>query len=291
MTATFQEHQSLLFGIAYRMLGSRADAEDMVQETFLRWQKQDAAGVRSAKAWLVATITRLSIDQLRSARRQREEYVGVWLPEPIVGADESAGSPVELASLNDSLGVAFMHLLEELTPVERAVFLLREAFEYEYAEIATIVEKSEANCRQLFARAKAHLSQREWTEEPAGEKAERVVQQFLEACATGDMQSFLAVLTEDAVLYSDGGGKVRAALKPIYSAEFIGRFYMGIRRRALAGSRVEIVRVNGKVGAIVRRTDGRVHVNAFAFAGDRISAVYLVSNPEKLRGLAAAKSA
>ncbi len=285
MNAIFEEHRPLLFSIAYRMLGSRADAEDMVQETFLRWRQQDAIEVRSAKAWLIATITRLSIDQLRSARRRREEYVGVWLPEPLVGAADEKTSPVQLAALTDSLGLAFMHLLEELKPVERAVFLLREAFDYSYAEIAAIVDKSEANCRQLFARAKSHLSQRELTEEPAGEKAERVVQQFLEACATGDMQSFLAVLTEDAVLYSDGGGKVRAALKPIYSAEFIGRFYMGIRRRALAGARVEIVRVNGQVGAIVRRTDGRVHVNAFAFSGDRISAVYLVSNPDKLRGL------
>jgi RNA polymerase sigma-70 factor, ECF subfamily len=281
----FEEHRPLLNGIAYRMLGSRADAEDMVQETFLRWQKQDASSIGSAKAWLISTITRLSIDQLRSARRQREEYVGVWLPEPIVGADEGAVSPSKIAALNDSLGLAFLHLMEDLAPIERAVFMLREAFDYDYAEIAEIVEKSEANCRQLFSRAKSHLAQRELKEEPAGEKAERVVQEFLEACATGDMQSFLAVLTEDAVLYSDGGGKVRAALKPIYSAEFIGRFYMGIRRKGFAGAIVEIVRVNGKVGAVVRRTDGRVAVTAFAFEGDRIKSIYLVNNPDKLRGL------
>jgi RNA polymerase sigma-70 factor (ECF subfamily) len=289
MTEIFHEHRSLLFGIAYRMLGGVADAEDMVQETFLRWQKQDAAKIESAKAWLISTITRLSIDQLRSTRRKREEYVGVWLPEPIVGADDLAVSPAKMAVLTDSLGLAFMHLLEDLAPLERAVFILREAFDYDYAEIARIVEKSEANCRQLFSRAKSHLAQRELTEEPAGEKAERVVQQFLEACATGDMQSFLAVLTDDAVLYSDGGGKVRAALKPIYSAEFIGRFYMGIRNRSYAGAQVEIGRVNGKVGAIVRRTDGSVVVTAFAFQGDRIKSVYLVSNPDKLRGLVAPK--
>ena len=290
MSDVFEEHRRLLFGIAYRMLGCVADAEDMVQETFLRWQKQDAAKIDAAKAWLISTITRLSIDQLRSARRQREEYVGVWLPEPIVGADDGAASPVKVAALTDSLGLAFMHLLEDLAPLERAVFMLREAFDYDYSEIARIVEKSEANCRQLFSRAKGHLAQRELKEEPAGEKAERVVRQFLEACATGDMQSFLAVLTEDAVLYSDGGGKVRAALKPIHSAEFIGRFYMGIRKKALAGAQVEIVRVNGKIGAIVRRADGREMVTAFAFDGDRIKSVYLVSNPDKLRGLLAAKT-
>jgi len=285
MSDLFEEYRPLLFGIAYRMLGGVADAEDMVQETFLRWQKQDAVTVGSAKAWLISTVTRLSIDQLRSARRKREEYVGVWLPEPIVGADENAMSPAKMAALTDSLGLAFMHLLEDLAPLERAVFILREAFDYDYSDIAAIVEKSEANCRQLFSRAKSHLAQRELKEEPAGEKAERVVQQFLEACATGDMQSFLAVLTDDAVLYSDGGGKVRAALKPIYSAEFIGRFYMGIRHRSYAGAQVEIVRVNGKVGAIVRRKDGSAVVTAFAFAGDRIASIYLVSNPDKLRWL------
>ena len=285
MSDVFNEHRSLLFGIAYRMLGGVADAEDMVQETFLRWQKEDVTEIKSAKAWLIATITRLSIDQLRSARRQREEYVGVWLPEPLVGADEGAASPAKLAALTDSLGLAFMHLLEDLAPLERAVFMLREAFDYDYAEIAKIVEKSEANCRQLFSRAKGHLTQRELKEEPAGEKAERVVQQFLQACLTGEMESFLAVLTEDAVMYSDGGGKVRAALKPIYGAEFIGRLYLGIRRKSLANARVEIVRVNGKVGAIFRLLNGSTTVAAFAFRGDRIQSVYWVSNPDKLRGL------
>jgi RNA polymerase sigma-70 factor, ECF subfamily len=285
MSDVFQEHRPLLFGVAYRMLGAVADAEDMVQETFLRWQKQDMAKVDSAKAWLIATITRLSIDQLRSARRKREEYVGIWLPEPLVAESDEA-SPAKVAALTDSLGLAFMHLLEELNPVERAVFLLREIFDYDYADIAAIVEKNEANCRQLFSRAKHHLGQRELREEPAGEKAERVVRQFLEACASGDMTSFLAVLTDDAVLYSDGGGKVKSALKPIFSAEFIGRFYMGIRKRALAGARVSIVRVNGKVGAVTHRLDGRVHVSAFAFEGDRIKAVYLINNPEKLGSLA-----
>lgn len=285
MSDVFETHRPLLFGIAYRMLGGVADAEDMVQEAFLRWQKQDAAKIKSPKAWLISTLTRLSIDHLRSARRQREQYVGVWLPEPLVGADEAAVSPAKLAALTDSLGLAFMHLMEDLAPVERAVFMLREAFDYEYAEIAKIVEKSEANCRRSFSRAKSHLSQRELREEPASEKAERVVQQFLQACVSGKMESFLAVLTEDAVMYSDGGGKVRAALKPIYSAKFIARLYVGIRRRGLANAQVEIVRVNGKVGAIFRLTNGNRAVAAFAFRGDRIQSVYWVSNPDKLRGL------
>jgi RNA polymerase sigma-70 factor, ECF subfamily len=290
MTDVFNEHRPLLLRIAYRMLGSVADAEDMVQETFLRWGKQDTARIDSARAWLISTITRPSIDQLRSARRQRERYVGVWLPEPLVGADESAASPAKLAALTDSLGLAFMHLMEDLAPVERAVFMLREAFDYDYAEVAKIVEKSEASCRQAYSRAKRRLAQRELQEEPAGEKAERVVEQFLQACVSGNMESFLAVLTDDAVMYSDGGGKVRSALKPIHSARFIARLYLGIRRRSLARARVEIVRVNGHVGAIFRLTNGNAVVTAFAFRGDRIRSVYWVSNPDKLRALARAGS-
>jgi len=285
MTDAFTEHRPLLFSIAYRMLGGVVDAEDMVQETFLRWQKQDISQLKSAKAWLISTVTRLSIDQLRSARRRREEYVGVWLPEPLVGAPEHGTEPAQHAALTDSLGLAFMHLLEDLTPLERAVFLLREAFDYDYAEIARIIGKSEANCRQLFHRAKTHLGQRELNDEPAGEKAERVVQEFLQACVSGDMQSFLTVLTDDAVMYSDGGGKVRSALKPIRSATFIGRFFLGVRRKGLQGVRVEIVRVNGKVGAIFRLVSGRAVVAAFAFRDGRIRTIYWVSNPDKLRGL------
>lgn len=288
MPDVFTEHRALLFSIAYRMLGGVADAEDMVQETFLRWRKQDPAKLKSAKAWLISTVTRLSIDQLRSARRRREEYVGIWLPEPLVGGDEGGATPAKQAALTDSLGLAFMHLLEDLAPLERAVFMLREAFDYDYAEIAKIVGKSEANCRQLFSRAKGHLTQREITEEPAGEKAERVVQEFLQACVSGNMEGFLTVLTDDAVMYSDGGGKVRAALKPIRSATFIGRLFLGIRRKGLEGARVEIVRVNGKVGAIFRLVGGGAIVAAFAFRGERIQTVYWVSNPDKLRGLVSA---
>jgi RNA polymerase sigma-70 factor, ECF subfamily len=284
MSEVFNKHRSLLFGIAYRMLGRVADAEDMVQETFLRWQKQDTAGVKSAKAWLIATITRLSIDQLRSARRQREEYVGVWLPEPLVEADGTA-SPANKAAVADSLGLAFMHLLEDLSPLERAVFILREAFDYDYAEIARIVEKSEANCRQLFSRAKSHLAQREVVEEPTDAKAEQIVQQFLAACATGDLQSFLAVLTDDVVLYSDGGGKMKAARRPIRSADHVARFFIGLRERAFLGTQIQFVRVNGEIGLVARRMSGRVDVSAFAFSGGRIKAIYIVSNPDKLRGL------
>ncbi|HYD82917.1 MAG TPA: RNA polymerase sigma-70 factor [Opitutus sp.] len=277
----FTEHRALLFGIAYRMLGSVAEAEDLVQETYLRWQRQDAAEIETPKAWLVATLTRLGIDQLRSARHRREEYVGVWLPEPIV--DDAAPAPDRAAALADSLGVAFLFLLETLAPVERAVFLLREVFDYDYAEIAGIVGKTEANCRQMVSRAKATLAQREATSTAPTVKAEQIVRRFMGACATGAVGELLAVLTDDAVLYTDGGGRVKSALRPIRNADRISRFFVGIRERAMVGAEVSFTRVNGDVGVLVRRRDGAVSVSAFAFAGDRIRAIYMINNPDKLR--------
>jgi RNA polymerase sigma-70 factor (ECF subfamily) len=271
MIDDFMEHRALLFGIAYRMLGSVAEAEDLVQETYLRWQRQDHAEIETPKAWLVATLTRLGIDQLRSAKHRREEYVGVWLPEPVV--DDAAPAPDEAAALADSLGMAFLFMLETLEPVVRAVFLLREAFDYDYTEIARIVGKSEASCRQMVSRAKSHLAQREPAPAASTERSERIVQRFMVACATGNVSELLAVLTDDAVLYTDGGGKVRSALRPIRTAARISRFFAGIRKRTQRDAFVELTRVNGEVGALMRRVDGHLVVSAFAFKGDRIRAV------------------
>jgi RNA polymerase sigma-70 factor (ECF subfamily) len=288
MTDPFLDHRSQLFGIAYRMLGSVAEAEDAVQEVFLRWRGQDAAGVDSPKAWLIAATTRYCIDQLRSARRRREEYVGVWLPEPLV--EPSGATPREAAALADSLGMAFMVMLEELEPAERAVFLLRQAFDYDYAEIARIVEKSEAACRQIVSRAKGRLAPAAEPDAPAAPpaKAEAVVQSFLAACASGNVQELLAVLTDDVVLYTDGGGRVRSALRPILRADRVCRFFLGLRKRGALAGDVQAVSVNGRPGFIARRAGGRVDVTTFAFAGGRIRAIYTVSNPDKLTRLPAA---
>lgn len=276
----FTEHRALLFGIAYRMLGSVAEAEDLVQETFVRWQRQDTTAIETPKAWLVATTTRLAIDQMRSARRRREDYVGVWLPEPIV--DETAPAPDARAALADSLGVAFLFMLETLGPTERAVFLLREVFGYDYDEIAEIVGKSEANCRQLMSRAKRQLAQREPAPSKPVQGAEELVRRFLAACTSGQVGELLAVLAEDAVLYSDGGGRVRAAIRPILGATRISRFYAGLHERAFAGANVELATVNGEIGGVMRGRDGRVSVMAFAVEQNRIRAIYVIMNPEKL---------
>jgi RNA polymerase sigma-70 factor, ECF subfamily len=282
-------HRSTLFGIAYRMLGSVADAEDIVQETFLRWRKQDATAIDVPKAWLIATATRLCIDQLRSARRRREEYVGIWLPEPLV--QETAPAANEHAALADSLSMAFMLMLENLAPVDRAVFLLREAFDYEYTEISRIVDKSEAACRQIISRAKAQLTDRAEPIEPPPERAAQIMQRFLTATHTGELPDLLALLTDNVVLYSDGGGRVAAALRPIQRADRVARFFIGIRRFAEnAETSLEFVQVNGRPGALLRNGGHLDRVISVDFAGDRICAIYIVRNPEKLRHIAPRES-
>ncbi len=275
------EFRPLLFSIAYRMLGRITEAEDMVQEAFLRWHRQgDTSGILEPKAWLTTTVTRLCIDRMRSASRRREQYVGVWLPEPLV---DEAEDPV--SQMADSLGIAFMMMLEELSPVERAVFLLREAFGHDYTAIAGIVEKSEANCRQMVSRAKTRLGRAEERQPTSTEEAERLVKEFLTACQTGELADLMSLLTEDAVLYSDGGGKVRAALLPIYGPDKISRMFIGLRRFRDEGSPVRFVRINGTPGVITRTVDGSISAMTFAFEDGRVKAVYVVRNPDKLAGV------
>jgi RNA polymerase sigma-70 factor (ECF subfamily) len=251
----------------------------MVQETFLRWHKQDQAAIREPKAWLTTAVTRLCIDQMRSVRRQREEYVGVWLPEPII---ENDATPADLA---DSLGTAFMMMLEELKPVERAAFLLREAFGHDYAAIAEITGKSEANCRQMVSRAKARLGKMEEPRPTSTEEAERLVKEFLTACETGELKDLMSLLTDDAILYSDGGGVVRAALWPIYGPDKISRMFLGVRERSTVGWENRIVAINGSPGVITKRRDGSINVTTFAFEDGKLKAIYLVRNPHKLEGV------
>lgn len=291
MSDAFTENRSLLFGIAYRMLGRVAEAEDMVQETFLRWQQQDAAFIREPRAWLTTAITRLCIDTLRSARHQREEYYGIWLPEPLV--NDGSASPESASGLADSLGVAFLLLLEELPPLDRAIFLLREAFEYDYGDIARIVDKSETACRQIVSRAKTKLGRREISNRnSASVESEAVARQFLAACETGNLQSLLSTLTEDAVYYGDGGGVVKAAPRPIRSALYVGRFFVGVGKKLAkhfpdVRARHRFVQVNGELGVLTRRIDGVITVTTFAFENGRIKTVYIISNPEKLAGVPA----
>lgn len=283
MIETFNEHRKTLFGIAYRMLGRVSDADDMLQEVWLRWQKQNVAEIHSPKAWLVSVMTRLCIDQLRSARREREEYYGVWLPEPLMAATEA--EPDGAAGLSDSLNMAFMLMLESLGPVERATFLLREVFQYDYADTATIVGKSEVNCRQIVRRAREQLHANPKTPPPPSAQAERLVEQFLAAAETGEVKELLALLAEDVTVYSDGGGRVKAAGRPIISADHVSRFLTGIWPRLPADTDWRPARINGRSGFLMRSQGEIYGVLSFDLTDRRVQNIYLILNPDKLRHL------
>jgi RNA polymerase sigma-70 factor (ECF subfamily) len=280
-TADFERHRSLLFSIAYRMLGSVTDAEDVVQESYLRWQESCETEVRSPRSYLSAVVTRLSIDRLRSARAWREEYIGPWLPEPLVSEGaEDAGEPTEL---DESLSMAFLVLLESLNPVERAVFLLHEVFDYDYGEISRIVGKSEANCRQIARRARQSVVARRPRFERSPEQGERLTRQFVEACTSGDMEGLLGLLSEDVTLWSDGGGKVAAAPYPVHGPERVARFLLGVLRTVPHGFFARPTQVNGGPG-VVGYVDGHpTGVVALDVADGRLRGVRIVVNPEKLR--------
>lgn len=284
-TSSFEENRSLLFGIAYRMLGAVAEAEDMVQETFLRWQREPRENIESAKAYLTTVITRLCIDQLRSARHRREEYVGTWLPEPLLTSGDQ--DPAHAAQLSDSVTNAFLLLLETLSPMERAVFLLHEVFGYDYGEISGMVGKTEANCRQLATRARDHLAARRPRFDVQPGQAGKLVEQFQRACTQGDTDGLLSLLTEDAAIYADGGGKVAAAGKPVLGAATVAKFFIAVFRLAPPGVKIEMrpVTINAEPGVLVFIGEKLEQAMTFELADSRIRAIYVVRNPDKLRHL------
>jgi RNA polymerase sigma-70 factor (ECF subfamily) len=278
----FEQHRSLLFSIAYRMLSSVSDAEDMVQETFLRWQQVAEATVRSPKSYLSSIVTRLCIDHLRSARVQREQYIGSWLPEPIV--TQSATDPAEVTELADCLSIAFLVMLEQLSPTERAVFLLREAFDYHYADIGQILHKEEVNCRQILRRAKQKLIAKSFDLTVPSQQQEELTEQFLQAWTQANVQDLLTLVAEDATLWADGGGKVTAALHPLHGAMKIARFLVSIRHsKVLPVVSSQLTYVNGQPG-LINFVDRHLHsVFSFEFAGGRIQSIFAVVNPDKLQ--------
>jgi RNA polymerase sigma-70 factor (ECF subfamily) len=282
--AEFASHRAALFGIAYRMLGSVMDADDVVQEAYLRWERIDRAAVESPRAYLNTIVTRLSIDSLREARRRREVYVGEWLPEPLV-TNTDPGAEADLA---ESLSTAFLVLLETLAPAERAAFLLREVFEEEYTEIAHVLGKSEANCRQMVKRARDRLATRQQRFEPSAEEQGRLLAEFLTGANTGNYEMLIRLLAEDAVLHSDHGGKAPAAQRPIFGGDKVARFFLGVQRRfPPASPEVRLTSLNGRPGVIVF-SEGHPHTAfTFEWSGDRIAAIYAMRNPEKLAHLTA----
>jgi RNA polymerase sigma-70 factor (ECF subfamily) len=289
----FAELRPLLFSIAYRMLGSASEAEDIVQEAFLRYHRETAAGtaIDSAKSYLSAVTTRLCIDHLRSARVRRESYVGTWLPEPLL-TDEEA-DVARQAETADSLSMGFLVLLESLTPVERAVFLLREVFEYEYDEIATVVGKSEENCRQIAVRARRQVQAGRPRFEASKAQREELAARFFQAVGDGDVESLVEMLAADVVVYTDGGGKAAALPRPIHGRDKVlrltgGPFASGER---LSVEQMSFAEINGQPGAVFFDTAGvAVLAVSLDVADGQIQTVHAVTNPEKLAHLRAALS-
>jgi RNA polymerase sigma-70 factor (ECF subfamily) len=281
MSEDFQSYRPLLFSIAYRMTGSASEAEDIVQESYLRYHTAAPGAIRSLKAYLSTIVTRLALDHLKSARAQREQYIGPWLPEPILTSD-SALVALQRVEQRESITTAFMVLLETLTPHERAVFLLREVFEYEYAEIGQMLGLSLANCRQLFHRAQARLAERRQRFTATREAQQRLLERFLLACQQGDVAALAETLAEDVVAWSDGGGKVSAARQPVVGSEKIVRFVAGLLRKALADLRVEIAEVNGMPALLLFEGARLWNVCGIEIANDRIQTLNAVLNPDKL---------
>jgi RNA polymerase sigma-70 factor (TIGR02957 family) len=281
----FDELRPGAFAIAYRMLGSVSEAEDVVQEGLLRLHRAQLEGERieSPRAYLSTVVTRLGIDQLRSARVRRETYVGEWLPEPLLTSDED--DPARHAEMADSLSLAFLVLLESLSPEQRAVFLLRDVFDYPYDEIARIVGKSEANIRQLAVRARRHVEERKPRFEASREQRERLAERFFAAVEEGDVGALEAMLADDVVLHGDGGGKAPALARPLYGARRVARAMTTWARLAgrVAGVSLRRGEVNGQPGAVLLDGEGNlISVVSLDIAGDRIQSVRSVVNPEKL---------
>jgi RNA polymerase sigma-70 factor (ECF subfamily) len=285
----FQANRPRLFGVAYRMLGSATDAEDVVQDAWLRYSAAQPADLRSPTAYLTTVVTRLCLDRLKSARAAREDYVGTWLPEPLLTDDRH--EPEQSLALAESATLAFMVLLETLSPEERAVFLLREVLDHQYADIAAMLETTPANCRQLFHRAKAHIAARRPRFRGTGDAdgKRRLAGRFVSALRDGDDDELTRVLAADVGFWSDGGGKVLAARRPVFGRDSVVNMLLGFRRTAAANGTpleqvtLDIVEVN-REPAMALRVSGRLDsIYAFAIEDDAIVAIRIVRNPDKLR--------
>jgi RNA polymerase sigma-70 factor (ECF subfamily) len=284
----FQKLRPRLFGIAYRMLGVRADAEDIVQEAWLRWQHGGQDAARVPEAWLVTVVTRLSIDRLRGAIAERERYAGPWLPEPLV--DEMADSPEAALEAAGDISTAFLLMLERLGPEERAVFLLHQVFEFGYDEVAAMVGKTEAACRKILQRARERVRLARPRFEIGREQHLALLGRFIEAARSGEPARVQALLAEDATYMGDGGGKAKTMVREVAGRERVARLVVGIERKWTEGGRHQLVEVNGAPGLLTWR-DGRPDsVTSLDVRDGRIAAIYVVRNPDKLRYLPSAGS-
>ncbi|MBA8944968.1 RNA polymerase sigma-70 factor [Streptomyces calvus] len=288
VTDVFEEHRPVLLGVAYRMLGRVADAEDVVQDAWLRWSGANRSGVREPRAYLVRVTTRLAIDRLRRIKASGETYVGPWLPEPYVtDFGDTAPDTAERAVLADSVSLAVLVVLETLSPLERAVFVLREAFGYPYADIAAMLDRGEPAVRQLAGRARKHVEERRprYAVDPVQRRD--LTERFLAAAADGDLEGLLELLAPDVRLVGDSGGKSRAPLRVLESADHVGRFLLGAARKSVPDLSLRFLEVNGGPAVLVLAGGRPDSVFQLDVADGRVQTVYVVRNPDKLRSLAA----
>ncbi|MGW6735256.1 RNA polymerase sigma-70 factor [Streptomyces sp. NPDC055013] len=288
-TDVFEEHRPVLLGVAYRMLGRVADAEDVVQEAWLRWSGADRSEVREPRAYLVRITTRLAIDRLRQVKAHGETYVGPWLPEPYVtDFGDAVPDTAERAVLADSVSLAVLVVLESLSPLERAVFVLREAFSYPYAEIAAMLERGEAAVRQLAGRARKHVDERRPRYEVDPAQRRDLTERFLAAAAGGDLEGLMSLLAPDVRLIGDSGGKAKAPVRVLETADKVGRFLVGATRNAVPDVTFRFLEINGGPAVLVRSGDKPDSVFQLDVLDGRIQSVYIIRNPDKLTSLATA---
>ncbi|WP_171113062.1 MULTISPECIES: RNA polymerase sigma-70 factor [Streptomyces] len=288
-TEVFEEHRSVLLGVAYRMLGRVADAEDVVQDAWLRWSGADRADVRDPRAYLVRVTTRLALDRLRQIKTRNEAYVGPWLPEPYVTEfGDTAPDTAERVVLADSVSLAVLVVLESLSPLERAVFVLREAFGYPHAEIAAMLDRAEPAVRQLAGRARRHVEERRARYDVDPAQRRDLTERFLAAAVDGDLDGLMALLAPDVRLVGDSGGKAKAPLRVLESADHVGRFLIGAARKGIPDMSHRFLELNGGPAVLVLSGDKPDAVFQLDVLGGRVQAVYVIRNPDKLRSLATA---
>jgi RNA polymerase sigma-70 factor, ECF subfamily len=284
LTPQFEANRGLMFSIAYRMLGSASEAEDILQEAYLRYRKVDPETVTSPKAFLSTIVTRLCLNQLQASKREREVYAGPWLPEPLLTFTEEQQTPAQKLELNETLSLAFLTLLEDLSPAERAVFLLREVFDYDYGEIAEIVGKDGVACRQLLSRAKKHIAGRRPRFKPTREAHREILQKFIQAIDSGELSELTELLTNDVTLWADGGGKTRGALlEPLTGQPMVARFLKVSPRFRAENLHTEYAEINREPAAIVWAGSEVVVVITISIEQGLIREIRVVGNPDKLK--------
>jgi RNA polymerase sigma-70 factor, ECF subfamily len=277
----FEMYRPLLFSIAYRMTGSASEAEDIVQESYLRYQNTPVNEIRSLKAFLTTIVVHLCLDYLKSARVEREQYIGQWLPEPVLTTDNDLQPPAKVEQY-ESISLAFLVLLETLTPPERAVFLLHEVFDYSFQEIAEIIDKNPANCRQIFHRASQHLAERRQRFNPSPELHRRLIERFVAACGTGNLSALTELLVRDVTAWADGGGKVQTAPRPIFGQQAVARFYIAITPKLSPNLTTTIDEVNGTPGLLAWMGSRLDWVLTLDIVDEHIQGLRVVMNPDKL---------